>query len=319
MGGNSKYRSRFVYYTDEKGRKRVLRDENGKPVKVGVREYTKREKRILQAAMRGGTPSKMPGRRERNTGTYRENYPQERMDKALYAKDKETFNDRFFAITGKWWQDLNNDEKQAAYDFTGNGYGDINKTLGGRIPAVDISDKVVGQINNLTSALEKSEITEDIWVRRGVSSSHIGRMVGVTDTFEAGDKELVLQKMEEAIKNEKIIHVDNFMSTTPVENTGFSDTFEMKIFVPKGSKGVYAEPFAAFGGGAFGDRGLWDGVSELTSFGREFEVLLQRGYNLKPMQINRGAGHEGSDQIVFAIVGQDTQPYVKPEIDWSKI
>ena len=32
MGGNVKYRSRYVYYTDENGAKQVMRDSNGNPV-----------------------------------------------------------------------------------------------------------------------------------------------------------------------------------------------------------------------------------------------------------------------------------------------
>ena len=40
MGGNVKYRSRYVYYTDENGAKQVMRDSNGNPVKTGYPQYT---------------------------------------------------------------------------------------------------------------------------------------------------------------------------------------------------------------------------------------------------------------------------------------
>ena len=40
MGGNVKYRSRYVYYTDANGTKQVMRDSSGNPVKTGYPQYT---------------------------------------------------------------------------------------------------------------------------------------------------------------------------------------------------------------------------------------------------------------------------------------
>ncbi|MCR4718671.1 MAG: hypothetical protein K5768_03470 [Firmicutes bacterium] len=62
MGG-SKKTERVVYTQDENGQRVPLRDANGKIVKVGVRQYTKKEKKILRQAQ-GKTPTKLPKRQE---------------------------------------------------------------------------------------------------------------------------------------------------------------------------------------------------------------------------------------------------------------
>ena len=63
MGGSAKWRSRVAWTQDENGRKVPLRDADGKIVKVGVRNYNKKEKEILRQAQ-GKTPTKLPKRQE---------------------------------------------------------------------------------------------------------------------------------------------------------------------------------------------------------------------------------------------------------------
>ena len=49
MGGNVKYRNRYVYYTDANGEKQVMRDSNGNPVKTGYPQYTEDGMRKLKS------------------------------------------------------------------------------------------------------------------------------------------------------------------------------------------------------------------------------------------------------------------------------
>lgn len=246
---------------------------------------------------------------ERPSGPYSNKYEQERLDKAIWTKDKDLVDDTFRSATGSWWNGLSHEEKKASYDFTGMHYHFMNLALGGAMDPNQIKDETVVRINNLTNALDKSAIPTDIWVRRGVSSSHIGRMVGL-DKTTSKNKDLVVSEIQKAIDNDKIFDIKNFMSTGATSDTGFDDSFEMKIFVPKGSKGVYAEPFSAHSGSHDGMK--WDGVTKQSYFGGEFEILLQRGYKLKPIQYNSKGGRNGRNQIVFTIVGQEAKPYVKP-------
>ncbi|MBQ6503204.1 MAG: hypothetical protein IJI57_04755 [Flexilinea sp.] len=282
------------------------------------------EARQKYAEQRMGEIERAAARKQgdrQNTGPYSENYSQERMDQAIYANhdQKLMIDDLLRGDTEKWWAKISEDEQIAAYDYTGDYYDYINKMLGGAVNPIDIDDANVDRINYLTDALEKSEITEDMWVRRGVSNSHIARLVGFNrEDAKHVSPEQVITELTKAINNGKIMDIANFMSTSAVQKSGFTDTFEMKIFVPKGSKGVYAEPFSAHGI-LSGSGTLWDGKEEQSQFGDEFEIILQRGYKLKPIAFNRNEGKAGKGQIVFMIVGKDTKPYVKPEVDWNNI
>lgn len=248
-----------------------------------------------------------------NQSPYRESYDQKRLDNAIWTNDKQEVDDKFRESSGKAWNSFDDQEKIAAMNFTGGYYRKMNRFLGGDLKPTDYGyDDVVDYVQNLTSALDKSEIPEDIWVRRGVSDRHLNRLFGFNLNTPTND---MLNGIQEAINNNKIVDVNNFMSTGATSDTGFTGT-EMKIFVPKGSKGIYAEPFSSNG---MGDGIDWDGISGQSGFGSEFEILLQRGYKLKPIAINRKGGMFGDDQIVFVIVGQESKPVQRQEIDWNNI
>ena len=252
-----------------------------------------------------GGSAKFRGAKKTKSGSgntiYENNYSEERKNNAIWTDDKNKIDDVFRKSTGAWWKNLSDEEKKASTTFTGSGYHNMNKLLGGKLdPNHSGYNTAKDRINALTSALDKSSIPEDIWVRRGVSNEHIKRLFGLSNN-SMGE---FFNNVQKAIANDAIIEVPNFMSTSATKSDGFSGV-EMKIFVPKGSKGVYAEPFSAHG---YGDKLNWDGESKQSSFGLEFEVLLQRGYKLKPTEYNPKGGRYGTPQIVFAIVGQSSKP-----------
>ena len=308
MGGNAKWRSRVVWTNDADGRKTPLRDENGKIVKVGVRQYNEQEKNILknvQRQRRNDTLSRMGDRlRARNQNNpYSGNYPQERLDKAIWTDDKQKIDDTFRKSSGEWWNSLSDDQKDAAFYFTGSSYHNMNGLLGGKMKETDSGyGRAKKLVENLTSALDSAKTPEDIWVRRGVSTRHINRLFGVSNlAMPITDSPT---EILQAIADGKMLDVKNFMSTSGANDSGFGG-IEMKIFVPKGSKAVYAEPFSSMG---LGGSRYWDGITGQSGFSSEFEVLLQRGYKLKPIAYNPDGGRNGTHQIVFTIVGQESKP-----------
>jgi SAM-dependent methyltransferase len=71
---------------------------------------------------------------------------------------------------------------------------------------------------------------------------------------------------------------EGFASTAVNKGSGFSGEIIWNIYAPRGTQMMYAEPFSAFGHGG----GLnWDGISKQTAFGREAEMIVQRGANYK--------------------------------------
>lgn len=240
----------------------------------------------------------------KSTSPYQGTYSQERLDKALWTDDRQTVDERLRPSTGEWWQGLTYDEKSGVSGYTGSSFRDINKYLGGRQYEIS-GDKntVIRRINNITSALDKSSLADDIWLRRGVSDTHLLRLFGLNGANL--DIDGFRNAVRNSIANEKIVDCKNFMSCSGTSESGYSGDFEMKIFAPQGTKGAYAEPFSAFG---MGDKSSWDGKEKQTLFGSEFEVILQRGTKLRPIAYNEGAGQGGKDQIVFVIVGQDYSP-----------
>ncbi len=313
MGGSARYR--FMKKMDRLQQK-YGQGYNSNPdylreLDEARQKYAEQRKGELdRAKARNGQAAEEPA----NSSPYSASYSQERMDNAMWTDDKRRIDGTLRESAGKWWNSLNDDQKKAVHGFTGGDYGEVNRLLGGRFDVTEYGyDEELKQVQDMTSALDMAEIPEDIWVRRGVSTSHINRMFGVKNL--ATPVTSLNEAIPQAIADERIIDVKNFMSTSAASDSGFPGV-EMKIFVPKGSKGVFAEPFSANGRG---DGLKWDGVSKQSSYGYEVEVLLQRGYKLKPIAWNPGQGRRGTHQIVFTIVGQESAPVQRQEIDWSKI
>lgn len=82
-----------------------------------------------------------------------------------------------------------------------------------------------------------------------------------------------------------------FMSTAHTKGYGFvgsgednvSTSFVYNIYCPKGTKGIYAEPYSAFGTSNYS----WDGKSGAHHLGSELEVILQRGTRFRVTKVSR--------------------------------
>ena len=86
------------------------------------------------------------------------------------------------------------------------------------------------------------------------------------------------------------------MSTAHTKGYGFVgdgekdviSSFVYNIYCPKGTKGIYAEPYSRFGS-LRSDGYNWDGKSGAHHFGstKELEVILQRGTKFRILKVER--------------------------------
>lgn len=127
-------------------------------------------------------------------------------------------------------------------------------------------------------------------VRRGTSDYFIPEIGKNLSEVEAGD-----------------VFIDGaFLSTACHRDKGFGGSVNMIIFVPKGSQGIFAEPFTHYNGGYydFNSNRIWDG-KEKVSIGHEFEWIGQRGSRFKVIK-------KSGKNVYLMLIGQQfTQPKSK--------
>ena len=115
----------------------------------------------------------------------------------------------------------------------------------------------------LTSALNKFKTSKPMVVRRGTSSYFIPEL----------GKDLI------QVKPGDVFTDGGFLSTACHRDKGFGGVVNMVIFVPKGARGAFAEPFSHYTDNYkfdFNSKSLWDGNSK-ESINSEFEWIGQRG------------------------------------------
>lgn len=233
-------------------------------------------------------------------------FSQARKDKAYWftGSDAKPRADKVLrGDTGTVWQGASVAERTAAYKYT-SGSGSFNRPLRGYdgswssfkgVGKVSLDNEGSGDaIKHLTSIIGKNPSQFDIWLQRGVESSSgaagfLGIPQKMLDASQADLQQLLVGKV---VKDEA------FTSTAAAKGSGFSGRLILNIYAPKGTKMIYAEPFSAYGNGAGKN---WDGKSGQSSFGHEFEVILQRGTSFKITKI------EKSGYTIYAdvdIVGQ---------------
>lgn len=234
-------------------------------------------------------------------------FSQARKDKAYWftGSDAHSRADKVLRpATEELWKAATQDERYAAYRYTA-GSGPFNRPLRGYdrnwnrfkgVGNVPLDNEGYGkEIKNLANLMDRSSSKFDIWLQRGVESdSGAAGFLGIAEKLlNCSEKELQQLLLEKVVKDEA------FTSTAGAKGSGFSGRLILNIYAPKGTKFIYAEPFSAFG---HGGKQNWDGVSGQSSFGYEFEVLLQKGTSFKIKKIEK-KGH-----TIYAdldIVGQD--------------
>lgn len=212
-----------------------------------------------------------------------EDYSKERKDAALWTTSKDKMGkfdrepaDRYFRkYAENDWKKWTQNEKEVAYNYTsGNSY--INEPLYTTYYSTKYG--IHGEIRNswndintLTSMIDKTKpFDRDVWLNRGASAGEFfGQFGKDLDIYRSNPEKLIgLTGVQKP-----------FMSTGHTKSWGFVDDGEeatarvvYNIYCPKGTKGIYTEPYSAFGTGGIG----WDGKTK-TPIRNEVEVILQRG------------------------------------------
>lgn len=112
--------------------------------------------------------------------------------------------------------------------------------------------------------------------------------------LEDEEKKLIITDLSQVIGKEGINKP--FMSTAHTKGYGFvgngeddvTSSFVYNIYCPKGTKGIYTEPYSNYG--RLRDKGYeWDGKEGAHSYGgnMELEVLLQRGTKFRVTKVQR--------------------------------
>lgn len=135
----------------------------------------------------------------------------------------------------------------------------------------------------LTSALNKFKTSKPMVVRRGTSSYFIPEL----------GKDLI------QVKPGDVFTDGGFLSTACHRDKGFGGVVNMVIFVPKGARGAFAEPFSHYTDNYkfdFNSKSLWDGNSK-ESINNEFEWIGQRGSKFRVISVEGGT-------IYLQLIGQ---------------
>ncbi len=193
---------------------------------------------------------------------------QQKMGKAFNPDTKKKADDKYRAQAGRVWNELDEDTKSDLYSYTQTAYTYMNDSLrSGNVKTPEINEK----IDRVTKALDKSEFQEDVVLRRGINRQAAEKMFGLPKGYLSPDN----HTSESNISMVGRVGTDDaFVSTGASEGTGFNSNVSMEIYVPKGTKGMYVEPFSSHG---LGDKRSWDGKSKQKYFSSECEIILQRG------------------------------------------
>lgn len=145
-------------------------------------------------------------------------------------------------------------------------------------------------VKNLTTAIEKSEMQESVFlVRCSDKNGFAGLLEGDLLSF---DDALSLirngnqDELKSVLEGQTFIS-HSFMSTSIASGSGFSGNVSYEIYCPKGTKGIYAEPASYFGDTISGAE-LYKKGRSYSSVGSEAEVILQRGtqYRISEVKVS---------------------------------
>lgn len=233
-----------------------------------------------------------------------------RKDAAWWFKDKKKADAELRPKAGEVWRSLTTNQKRSLYGYTSDSNEWNQPTNGFKNGSwrrenyvgpgnVNIDDRHYGmKIRQMTEAISKSSYDHDMWLNRGSDTNAM-------DTFfeleEGGFTSLSDDELQKLVGRSG--RVGGFWSTSAAKGNGFSrKPVIINIYAPAGSNAIYAEPFSAFGGG---DGLEWDGKSGQSYFGREFEVILQRGGSYKVTKIEHTGGKYYIDMELHPEDGYD--------------
>lgn len=239
-----------------------------------------------------------------------DDFSQERKDNALWdTGNGQSYDNVMRGISGKVWQGLNQNAKNALWEYTtstqdGN-FSNVNNYL--RKPDHDhqseaMQHKMRNRIGYITKAISQSQAPQDMWVQRGIPLKNLRRLFGVSEAeFDEARKNGGADAVLDLFKSSVPYGQDEgFMSCGSTKGHGFSGSdVILNVYCPKGTQMLYSEPFSAFGHGA---KKSWDGTSKQNWFSSEDETILQRGTKLVPTKVSYS---NGTWYVDVDVIGQE--------------
>lgn len=224
-------------------------------------------------------------------------YSKERRDNAMWAKDTVEADARLRTKCGEVWQNAPKEERAAIHGYTEE-YHNINEPLRGLtyIGSATKTARGLKRIPLVERIIDKSTYDFDMWVQRGDGMVALKKF-GLANYNTATDAEIMALVGKTGVEGA-------FWSAGVAKGKGFSGSIIFNIYMPKGTKAMYCEPFSAF---EHGSGVSWDGLSGQSSFGRESEILIQRGTKFRVTKVQKGAN--GTWFIDLDVVEQNPVPF----------
>jgi len=216
------------------------------------------------------------------------------------------------------WDDLSDEEKYGIWEYTRNS-NPMNKSLSGYHDGWSRSDFIgldktdwghedswrslpsifskYGKnghatyhkaITDTTKAIEKSALPEGVKLVRGSDKNGFAGMIE-GDLFSFNQAKDILNKSESEIKKAlegQVIQNHAFTSTGIASGTGFGGEVAYKIYAPKGTHAIYAEPQSYFGNTIHGAQ-LYKKGQAYSGVGGEAEIILQRGTEFRITNVTK--------------------------------
>lgn len=144
-------------------------------------------------------------------------------------------------------------------------------------------------ITDTTTAIEKSALPEGVMLVRGSDKGGFAGMIeGDVFTFDQAKKLLDgdIKNIKKALEGQ-VIQNHAFTSTGIASGTGFGGDIAYRIYAPKGTKAIYAEPQSYFGDTVGANATLYKKGQSYSGVGGEAEVILQRGTEFRITNISQ--------------------------------
>lgn len=257
-------------------------------------------------------------------------YSEERKERAYRFTSKKDADAVLRSVCGDVWRNATQAQKNAIFEYTC-GSGRFNRPLAGfQKPYYEAGtgwepkyykgsgkvwidyERAGDEIRAMTALIEQSKYSFDIWLQRGCNGNAMESFLQLkSGTFYSMSQE----ELQQFVGRDN--RMDNFISTAGAQGAGFSQKeVILNIYAPAGTEMAYAEPFSNFGSGS----GVqWDGIQKQSSFGGEFEVIIQRGAQYRITKIERKEGKIYVDMEVHPEMGYNKYQEEDSEWDGSRI
>lgn len=252
---------------------------------------TEMDKRIAEQARRDAKKA------AKGSGFDADAYSKARKNAAMWAKDTKDADDKLRDKCGDIWKNASDKEKDGIYGYTEE-YHNINEPLRGLtyIGPASKAQRGLDRIPYIESIINKSSYDFDMWVQRGDGLIALKKF-GLSNYATASDAEIKALVGKTGVEGA-------FWSAGVAKGKGFSGEVIFNIYMPRGTKAMYCEPFSAFG---YGSGKSWDGISKQSSFGYESEILIQRGTKFRVTKVEKG--ENGTWYIDLDVIEQNPVPF----------